>query len=228
MDDMHDDFSKRYSITAFHSLDELARLTLPYLLKGNVAISGGATFGRLFSFWAARKPDCRAATFFPVDERLVDFDDPRSNWGAAYREFLSRVGKSNDKANFAAGAEQYRKLLAAHFQTEMPVFDAVFLGVGDDGHTASLFPDGQYLDDFKSVVLATTSPKPPFQRITLAPAPLIAAKTLIVVIAGKEKKPIVEKIFHLDSGLPIVRIITRRKESLLLIEKDLITIGGHF
>jgi 6-phosphogluconolactonase len=209
---------KQFSLITFNSFDELARLTIPYLLKGNVALSGGSTYGRLFPCWTALKPDCRAATFFPVDERLVDFGDPQSNWGAAYREFLSRVGKSSDKANFAAGAEQYRKLLAAHFHAEIPVFDAVFLGVGDDGHTASLFPGGRYLDDFKSVVLATTSPKPPFQRITLAPAPLIAAKTLIVVIAGKEKKPIVEKIFRFDSGLPIVRIITRRKESLLFFE----------
>ena len=207
---------------SFHSFEELAALTLPYLLKGNIALSGGSTYGRLFPLWTKLSPDCSEATFFPVDERLVEFDDPSSNWGAAYRNFLSRVGKSEDKANFEASADAYRDLLKSHFQAELPMFDVVFLGVGDDGHTASLFPGEDYLDDLSSVVLETTSPKPPFRRVTLAMAPLIAAKTLIVIIAGKEKKPIVAKIFAKDETLPICKVFSRRKNSLLFVENSLL------
>jgi 6-phosphogluconolactonase len=211
------------TVVTFDSFEQLARITLPYLLKGNIALSGGSTYGRLFPLWTALNPDCSGATFFPVDERLVDFDDPQSNWGTAYRRFLSRVGRTADRVNFATGAKQYGDLLKAYFQTDVPVFDTVFLGVGDDGHTASLFPGGQYLDDFKSMVLETESPKPPFGRVTLALAPLIAAKTLVVIVGGEEKRHIVQRIVSGDNRLPIVKILSHRKNSLLFFENDLLS-----
>jgi 6-phosphogluconolactonase len=222
MGDSNSPLSSHISTVSFHSFDELARLTLPYLSKDTIALSGGSTYSRLFSLWAGLSPDCREATFYPVDERIVPFDDPQSNWGTAYRQFLSRVGRSKDKDNFAFSADSYRDLLKTRFPTEIPIFDVVFLGVGDDGHTASLFPGEPYLDDLTSVVLETKSPKPPNQRVTFAMAPLIAAKTLIVIIAGKEKRPTVEKIMHNDPNLPIMKLITRRKESLLFIEDALL------
>lgn len=206
---------------SFHSFEELAALTLPYLLKGNIALSGGSTYGRLFPLWVGLSPDCRKSTFFPVDERIVDFNDPSSNWGAANRHFLSLIGKTEDAFNFAASADAYRSLLKARFSAEMPLFDAVFLGVGGDGHTASLFPGEGYLDDLTSVVLETISPKPPFRRVTLGLAPLIAAKTLIVIIAGKEKRQVAAKIFANDETLPISKILSRRKSSLLFVEDAL-------
>jgi 6-phosphogluconolactonase len=216
------DSSNNYSVTEFDSFETLARLTLPYLSKGAIALSGGSTYGRLFPLWADQSPDCSQATFFPVDERLVGFSDPLSNWGAAYRDFLSRVGRQADKAHFASSAEQYRAMLNAHFRRRMPVFDAVFLGVGDDGHTASLFPGEPYLDDVQTIVLETESPRPPVKRITLAMAPLAAAKTLIVIIAGQEKKPVCEKLFSSDPSLPITKVLSRRARSLIYIERDLI------
>jgi 6-phosphogluconolactonase len=217
-------FPAHYQNTSvsFHTFEELARLTLPYLSKGAIALSGGSTYGRLFPLWAGLSPDCREAMFYPVDERIVPFDDPQSNWGIAYRQFLSRVGRSSDKDNFAISADSYRDLLKKRFLSDIPVFDVIFLGVGDDGHTASLFPGEPYLDDLTSVVLETQSPKPPVQRVTLAMAPLIAAKTLITIIAGKEKKPIMKKLIRNNQNLPVSLVITRRMDSVLFIEKDLI------
>ncbi len=212
---------QHYSPTTFDSFETLARLTLPYLSKGAIALSGGSTYGRLFSRWADLSPDCGGATFFPVDERLVDFSDPHSNWGAAYREFLSRVGRQADKAHFASSREKYLAMLNAHFWCQLPVFDAIFLGVGDDGHTASLFPGEPYLDDMQSIVLETRSPQPPIGRVTLAMAPLLAAQTLIVIISGETKKPVVEKILRNDLTLPITKVLSGRTRSLIFIEKDL-------
>ena len=222
MNESNPPFSNCMTVVSFHSFEELARLTLPYLSKGNIALSGGSTYGRLFSLWAGLSPDCRNTTFFPVDERIVPFDDPQSNWGIAYGKFLSLAGRSKDKDNFATSADSYRALLKMRFSIDIPVFDVVFLGVGDDGHTASLFPGEPYLDDLHSVVLETKSPKPPFQRVTLAMAPLIAAETLIVIITGKEKKPIVAKILAKDETLPISKVLSRRKTSLLFIEDALL------
>jgi 6-phosphogluconolactonase len=222
MDNTRSGLSNRFSMTTFDSLEELARLTLPYLVKGNIALSGGVTYGRLFPLWAGLKPDCRATTFFPVDERIVGFDDPGSNWGTACREFLSKVGKSEDKGNFAVGAQQYGALLKARFGAQPPIFDAVFLGVGDDGHIAGLFPGKRYLDDLNSIVLETASPKPPFHRVTLAMAPLTAAKTLVAIIAGKEKKVLVKRLLDDDDTLPIVTVLSKRKTSLVFVEKSLV------
>jgi|WetSurMetagenome_2_1015567.scaffolds.fasta_scaffold36913_2 6-phosphogluconolactonase len=213
--------SGRVKTIVFDSWEELSRLTLPFLLKGDIALSGGSTFGSLFPLWVKMKPDCCQATFFPVDERLVDFDDPRSNWGMAYREFLSPVGRPDDKANFATSANQYRALLREHFKAEMPVLDVVFLGVGDDGHTASLFPGEPYLDDLTSVVLETKSPKPPYKRVTLAMAPLLAAKTVIMILAGKGKKPLVKDLFSNKGNLPLHRVLRGRTASLLFVESSL-------
>jgi 6-phosphogluconolactonase len=222
MNDSNSPLSSHFSTVSFHSFEELARLTLPYLSKGSIALSGGSTYGRLFPLWAGLTTDCRNAAFYPVDERIVPFDDPQSNWGTTYRKFLSHIGKSVDKGNYAASAQCYRNLLKSRLSGDVPVFDVVFLGVGDDGHSASLFPGEPYLEDLTSVVLETKSPKPPFQRVTLAMAPLIAAKTLIVILAGKEKRPIISKILAKDETLPISKVLSRRKTSLLFIEDALL------
>jgi 6-phosphogluconolactonase len=206
-------------IILFDTACELARLTLPYLLKGAIALSGGSTYLKLFPEWVKKKPDCRASTFFPTDERIVDFNDPQSNWGATYREFLSHVGKENDKNNFAKNGESYLLLLKTFFGSNCPVFDTVFLGVGDDGHTASLFPGEEYLDDMDSFVLETESTRPPFKRVTLAMAPLVAVRTLVVIISG-EKKEVVKKIFDHDQTLPITKLLSRRNSSLLFIHRQ--------
>jgi 6-phosphogluconolactonase len=214
--------SRRFTTKVFHSFDELAALTLPYLQNGAIALSGGSTFERLFPLWAKRSPDCREASFFPLDERMVELDDPASNWGTACRLFLSKVGKSADRTHFAISSKSYRGILKTHFGNGTPVFDVVFLGVGDDGHTASLFPGEKYLDDLTSIVLETTSPKPPLRRVTLAMAPIVAAKTVIVIIAGAEKKTIAQKILAGDDTLPIGKVLMRRATSLLFVEEALL------
>ena len=211
----------RAMLSPFDSLESFASATAAYLHKGNIALSGGVTFGRLFSLWAAEAPDCSGASFFPVDERIVPFDDLQSNWGAAYRNFLAPMNKAREKDHAAVTLSRYDDILRHHFNTDTPVFDVIFLGVGDDGHTASLFPGQPYLDDLSSIVLQTTSPKPPYQRITLGMAPLIAAKTVIVIIAGEGKKPIFKRLVEKDLDLPIAKVLSRRKNSQVWVERGL-------
>ena len=148
-------------IISFKNYSSLAKATEPFIKKGFVALSGGNTYSRLFQYWTELKPDCSKASFFPVDERVVPFDDPQSNWGNAYRNFLIPINREDDKSNFAQSAAQYYSILKSKFKCNLPVFDVIFLGVGDDGHTASLFPGQPSLEDSTSVVLETISPKPP-------------------------------------------------------------------
>jgi 6-phosphogluconolactonase len=206
----------------FKDYSSLAEATAPFIQKGFIALSGGGTYSRLFPFWAALKPDCSQASFFPVDERVVPFDDPQSNWGIAYKNFLVPINKEADKNNFAQSAAQYYSILKSKFNLKLPVFDVIFLGVGDDGHTASLFPGQPSLEDATSVVLETISPKPPFPRVTLGLGPIISAKKVIAILSGNKKAAIAKKIFQKDLELPIVKVLSKRKKSTLFIEESIL------
>jgi 6-phosphogluconolactonase len=209
-------------IITFKDYYSLAEATMPFIQKGFVALSGGNTYSRLFPLWVALKPDCAHASFFPVDERIVPFDDPQSNWGLTYRNFLIPINKEDDKNNFAQSAVQYYSMLKSKLKCNLPVFDVIFLGIGDDGHTASLFPKQPDLDDTTSVVLETTSPKPPFSRITLGLGPIISAKKVIAILSGNEKAAIAKKIFKKNLELPIVKVLSQRKSSIMFIEESIL------
>lgn len=211
------------SVRYFDSYEQCARDTIPYSTSGTVALSGGSTYEHLFDAWRDLSPDLSGASFFPVDERAVPFDDPQSNWGLACRQFLVPLGKDSDREHFSASLEEYTAILARQFPTGVIIFDTIFLGVGEDGHTASLFPDQTYLNDHDSILLQTKSPVPPVDRITLAPKVLLAAEKVITVITGANKKRIVQEILQLNENLPIVKILSQRAESELYIDKKLIS-----
>ena len=197
-------------------------MTLPCLCRRSVALSCGSTYARIFPLWIALKPDCKSTVFFPSDERIVPFDSGESNWGTIYRNFLSRVEREVDGKHRPKSVQEFRRMLHDHFKSPEPVFDTIFLGAGVDGHTASLFPGNQYLDDADSTVLQTASPMPPYDRLTLGPAVLIRAQTVVVVIAGNEKNILVKRFLEKDTALPIVQILAKRTgENLVFIEESL-------
>jgi len=139
-----------------------------------------------------------------------------------FRLFLSKVGREHDKSHWAASREEYEALLKRNFRSWPPEFDAIFLGVGEDGHTASLFPGGEYLEDSSSIVLRTTSPKPPYDRTTLGPAVLAKAKKLIVVISGEGKGNAVQGLLRREPELPIVKVLSMRALSEVYVESRLL------
>jgi len=211
-----------HKIITFNNFMDLAELTLNYIKSGSVAISGGSTYAALFDKWQNLNPNCKHSCFFPVDERIVPINDVDSNWGVAYNSFLKPIDREIDKENFADTLDHYQQILDKKFNNQLPIFDVIFLGVGDDGHTASLFPGLQCLDDRISTLLQTISPKPPYNRITLAPKVLLSAKNLITIVAGKSKTEIAKKIFiDKDHNLPIVRLLSERTESTIYLEKEL-------
>jgi len=213
--------NSRHQIITFKDFNQLASLTCRFLEKKNVALSGGTTFKTLFSYWKNMKVNCTNSYFFPVDERIVGFDRQASNWGTTYRDFLQFVDRSEDKKHFVISCERYKKLLKEHFKDDNPVFDVIFLGVGDDGHTASIFPGSHAALDSSSIVLQTNSPKPPYDRITLGIKVIADAKKTITIIAGENKKQVVSKILSGDKELPIVKVLSHRRQSTIFIEENL-------
>jgi 6-phosphogluconolactonase len=129
------------------------------------------------------------------DERFLPPDDPRSNARMAREALVDRVPcppanvhpiptglPSSDTA-----ARRYEDTLRAHFPGDQPAFDLVLLGLGDDAHTASIFPGSAALAATDRWVMAVTAPVEPVLRVTLTMQALTAAARLFVLVAGREK-----------------------------------------
>src|SRR5690606_16154304 len=131
-------------VIVLDTLDQVAAKSLEYLAGPRVAVSGGTTFAALFRQWA---PEVRRRVaagapyrFFVVDERKVAFDDPQCNWKSCYEDLLVPAGLEEQKDHFVDSAARYTKLLKTEFGDAPVIIDHVFLGMVEDGHTASPFP----------------------------------------------------------------------------------------
>lgn len=142
---------------------------------------------------------------FWVDERCVPSDDPASNYGTVKRDMLDHVPLSLQQTHPMPGnippddgRTQYEHELQSYFhlvEDQLPVFDLIFLGVGTDGHTASLFPGHDSLNETKQLVRAVKGGKPDVNRLTMTVPVLNSADRIVFLVSGKEKTHIVEKVF---------------------------------
>ena len=170
-----------------------------------LVLAGGSTPRALYACLAAahgvQVPWERVDVFWG-DERAVPLDDPRSNYRMAREALLDaipiprhRVHPIDACAGVAPDAEDaavaYEHELRAHFPppARRPVFDLVLLGLGEDGHTASLFPNAPTLPDGSRWVLPAQAPPgvEPRERVTLTLPALTAARAIFVVVAGPAK-----------------------------------------
>ena len=150
-----------------------------------VAISGGTT-PRLFYRMLALEPYVSKIPWdkmhiFWVDERCVPENDAASNYGAAKKDFLNRVPISETQVypmpgelSPEDGARKYQKTLMDFFNLkygQFPTFDQIFLGMGADGHIASLFPEHVAVDEKQKLVVAVEGGDPYVSRLTMASSP---------------------------------------------------------
>ena len=159
----------------------------------SIALAGGSTPGPVYAELARRHrekplPWERVALYFG-DERCVKPDDSDSNFAEARRTLIDPVGAEcfagvhrmrGEATDLDAEAERYAKLLPERF-------DLVLLGVGEDGHTASLFPGQASLEEVERAVIPVIGPKPPPQRLTLGPGPIRSAQRILVLCSGSGK-----------------------------------------
>lgn len=151
------------------------------------------------------------------DERCVPLDDAESNWHQIESIFLDLVpitttNKLRPKSDLTAeeAATDYAKVLAGLPNTEagIPRLDVVWLGMGEDGHTLSLFPDHPGLKNTEPLVIAVhDSPKPPPDRITLTLKAFQATTSCIIMAAGAGKADIIANVRQGNSSLPIAQAI---------------------
>jgi 6-phosphogluconolactonase len=170
-----------------------------------VALSGGSTPKSLYSLLASESKSAFRAQvqwnkvhFFWGDERHVPPDHPDSNYRMAYEVMLSKVPVPPENVhrikaeNPDAGrvAEDYEQVLREFFRLELgqlPRFDLILLGMGPDGHTASLFPGTDVILERKRYVAAPWVEKFNAYRITLTPPALNNAACVIFLVTGEEK-----------------------------------------
>jgi 6-phosphogluconolactonase len=176
-----------------------------------VALSGGRTPRGLYSLLAEgadyrdRIP-WRAIHFFFGDERCVPPDHPDSNFRMAKEAMLSKLDIPEENIHriraelpAARAAEEYEEELRRFFslaEGQAPNFDLVLLGMGADGHTASLFPGTDALQERRRLVLAVWAAKLGAFRITLTPPALNAPELVLFLVAGADKAVALEAVLE--------------------------------
>jgi 6-phosphogluconolactonase len=192
--------------------EEFARCASEAINKSGrftVALSGGhtprAVYSLLAKAYGSSLPWERVYVFFG-DERHVPPTDPQSNYRMANESLLSQVPipaqnvhRIAAELDPKAAAEQYQSLLEHFFDLkpgELPRFDLVMLGMGDDGHTASLFPNTAALQEQTRLVMANHVEKLKTDRITFTLPVLNAAAEAMVIVAGANKAPVVRQVIH--------------------------------
>jgi 6-phosphogluconolactonase len=176
-----------------------------------IALSGGSTpktiYGLLGSTPYREQIDWSMVEIFWSDERCVPPDDPESNYHLAQQVLLSSIPISAsqihrmpaDQADRDAASLSYTKEMQHTFGTDgIPSFDLIQLGMGPEGHTASLFPHQPSLHEQQRLVMPVSVPKPPPDRLTFTPPLLNAARFILFLVIGDEKADAVQAVLEGD------------------------------
>ena len=190
-----------------------------------LALAGGRTPLPIYARLAASS-DAANVTAVPTDERCVPHDHPACNLHALRNAFAGSDGTvvtslTRDDGDIEASLRQARALLALNPQP----FDAVLLGMGADGHFASLFPgaanlgDGLAMDSGLDAIATLPDPLPPeapFARISLTLPRLLRARQVHLVVTGEEKRRVVRRAQQQDTagGPPVAALLHARDHRL--------------
>lgn len=173
----------------------------------NIALSGGTTPNALFNYWAEncqKSIDWKRISFYWGDERCVAPADEMSNYGTA-RKFLfdkiSEIPKENifrilGENNPDKEAERYGDLLSKNIPlvNEIPSFDLIMLGMGDDGHTASIFPNQINLWNTDANCVVAKHPETGMKRVSLTGRVINNAKNVAFLVTGSKKAEKIQEV----------------------------------
>ena len=189
---------------------EAIRRTLKEKTQCCIVLSGGQTPRNVYRRMGLDETNTlidwnRVQVFFS-DERAVPPDDPQSNYGMVQREWISHipvprshVHRIQGELNPKSAARTYEQEIRKIFEHDPVVFDLVLLGVGEDGHTASLFPGTNAVLEKEALVTSTFVQQFKNGRVTLTVPVLNAAREIIFLAAGRKKASIVRRILEEDT-----------------------------
>lgn len=208
-------------IRRFKSFEEMSRGAAELVLESaieavnmrnrfSLVLSGGRTPWQLYRIlteprYIAALPWDKTHLFWG-DERCVPSDHPESNFAMAYETFISKVPVPPQNVHrmpvefspVSAAAKSYEKTIKSFFAGRRPSFDLVLLGMGKDGHTASLFPSTSILDERDKWVAEVFSPNafPPVKRISLTLPAINLAQCAAFLISDPDKTKVAEEILR--------------------------------
>jgi 6-phosphogluconolactonase len=242
---------KRFELISFESADALARAAADAWLaeveaakiagrEHCVALSGGriaeAFFARSAERAGALGLDLSHAHFFWADERCVPPEDAQSNFRLAFDLLLAplRVPQHcvhrirGELPPDEAAAEARREIcrIAPLLESGQPSLDLVMLGMGEDGHVASLFPaEPDEIKSSRAVYRAVrNSPKPPPNRITLGYAAIVAARRVWVLVSGAGKEEALRQSLDLSGRTSLGRVLALRPHTKIFSD----VVPGNF
>ena len=175
-----------------------------------IALSGGSTPAPVHERLAQATYPWEDVQVFFGDERCVPPDHPDSNFGMAKRTLLDHVA-TNVHPMYECDADGYERELASVFGDGVPRFDLMFLGVGSDGHTASLFPGKPALevDDRNVVYVPEPGLPPPDPRLTVTFRVLNNAKLVLFLVSGDDKRERIQQMLR-GGDIPAARVQAER------------------
>ena len=184
-----------------------------------IVLAGGSTPQACYQLLAGSDADWSRWSVAYGDERCLPADHPERNSRMASQAWLERVAIPPQQhypipaeLGAADGAEVYTKTIV-----ELLPFDLVLLGMGEDGHTASLFP-GQQLDPDRLVQPVWDAPKPPAQRISLDYRTLAESHRTLILVTGAGKAEAIRQ-WRQGEPLPIARLSTLSPQPLLIMDR---------
>jgi 6-phosphogluconolactonase len=199
-----------------------------------VALSGGETplslYSRLANEPFAHSVDWTTVHLFFGDERAVPPTDPHSNFGMVDRELLSHIDIPERNVHRILGevtpdeaAHRYQQELEDVFGHSEARFDLILLGLGEDGHTASLFPRSKSVDEDQSLVCSSFVPQVEGWRVSLTFRTINNARRVLFLVSGAKKASILDKVLNTKMAtkdLPATLVMPKEGTLLWMVDKD--------
>jgi 6-phosphogluconolactonase len=176
-----------------------AELTKAVAARGraSLALAGGTTPKATYEALAGLPLDWSVIDIFFGDERCVPAHHPDSNYRMAKAALFDRISIPSERVHRMQGELADREAAARAYEQLLPErIDVMVLGIGEDAHTASLFPGASALRETARRVLPVTGPKPPPERLSLTPSALAAARLCVVLGSGASKAEPVRRAFQ--------------------------------
>jgi 6-phosphogluconolactonase len=217
------------SLHAAKLFDALSKGAIGARGKFRAALSGGSTPLRLYSLLAAEpyrsKVDWRHIELFLGDERCVPPDHHNSNFNSINEALLSHVPVKSHRIEGELSPEEAalryegELLRAFDMQDGIPVFDLMLLGLGDDGHTASLFPGSTALKETTKLSAAVYAGELKGWRVTLTFPVINGARKVMFMVSGDGKAQVVKEVLDGKKPYPASLVAPLRGEVLWLLDK---------
>lgn len=201
-DELSGSASSKFVETAQQAIRERGRFL--------VSLSGGSTPMKLYARLASENIDWTRVHFFWGDERCVPVDDPGNTYGSMRGILFDKIGTTNihrveSELEPASAAQAYAHTLSgfADAPFDFPRFDLVLLGMGDDGHTASLFPGSQVEVETSTIAVTAHYQDRPANRVSLTPKVFNQAKEIWFLVTGAGKAETLRNVIHGERNLEL-------------------------